>query len=103
MSIDEQWDQSDQSGLVGKTAAGRYLIVAELSADARRTRYEAEDVEHGARVWFEVLHAGAPTSDDATLRSLRHPNLVSVLDAGHLDSGEPYLASEMVRGKSLRA
>lgn len=103
MSIDEQWDQSDQSGLVGKVAAGRYLIVAELSGDGRRTLYEAEDVEQGTRVSLGVLHAGTATNDSATVRSLKHPNLAGVLDVGRLDSGEPFLTTEMVRGTSLRA
>jgi hypothetical protein len=103
MSIDEQWDQSDQSGLVGKVAAGRYLIVAELSGDGRRTLYEAEDVEQGTRVSLGVLHAGTATNDGAIARSLKHPNLAGVLDVGRLDSGEPFLTTEMVRGTSLRA
>ena len=100
MPIDEQWDQS---GLVGKMAAGRYLIVAELSADARRTLYEAEDVEHGTRISLGVLHASTATGDDSVkLRTLRHPNLISVLDAGKLETGEPFMTTEMVRGTSLR-
>src|SRR5258708_13073262 len=103
MSIDEQWDQSDQSGLVGTVAASRYLVVAELNADRRRTRYEAEDVEDGSRLALEVLHVKVATPDDATLRSLKHPNLACVLGTGTLDTGEPYLTTELVRGKSLRA
>ena len=103
MSIDEQWDQSDRSGLVGKVAAGRYLIVAELGGDGRRTLYEAEDVEQGTRVSLGVLHGGTATNESATVRSLKHPNLAGVLDVGRLDSGEPFLTTEIIRGSSLRA
>jgi len=100
MSIDEQWDLSD---LVGKVAAGRYVIVAELRSDDRRTIYEAEDVEQGTRVALGVLRAATASDGGAKLRSLRHPNLAEVLDTGKLDSGEPFFTTEIVRGMSLRA
>jgi serine/threonine-protein kinase len=104
MSLDEEWEQS---GLVGKVAAGRYLIVSELAADARRTLYEAENVELGMRVTLGVVRAdGTPTeqrlANGEKLRSLKQAGLVSVLDVGKLDSGELYVATERPEGKTLR-
>ena len=35
------------------------------------------------------------------LASLSHPNIARLLDAGHLDNGQPYLAMEYVDGKPI--
>src|SRR5258706_9264704 len=105
MSIDETWDEP---GLVGKMAAGRYLIVSELAADSRRTVYEAENVELGTRVSLGVVHSDASTTTEQRLRegaklcSLKQPGLVAVLDVGKLDSGDLFVATELPDGASLR-
>ncbi|HEY5924745.1 MAG TPA: hypothetical protein VIV11_23860, partial [Kofleriaceae bacterium] len=60
MAIDEEWG----SGMVGKMAAGRYLIVSELATDGRRTLYEAENVELGTRVTLGIVRGdGTPTTE----------------------------------------
>ena len=35
------------------------------------------------------------------LAALAHPNIAHLLDAGHLDDGQPYLAMEYVEGKPI--
>ena len=102
MSIDENWDQS---GLVGKLAAGRYMIVKDLGTDSRRTLYEAEDAQRGERVMLAVIRSPATTDKlriADKLRSLEHPALARVLDAGKLESGELYVATERAVGAPLR-
>src|SRR5688500_10790770 len=102
MSIDETWDQS---GLVGKLAAGRYMIVKDLGTDTRRTLYEAEDAQRGERVMLAVIRSPAPPDKRRIadkLRSLDHPALARVLDAGKLESGELYVATERAVGAPLR-
>jgi len=105
MAIDDDWEGSQRSGLVGKRA-GRYLIVSELATDGRRTLYEAENGE-GERVTIGVVRAdGTPPAErlrnGEKLRSLKQPGLVSVLDVGKLDSGELYVANERAVGAALR-
>lgn len=104
MALDEEWDES---GLVGKVAAGRYLIVSELATDARRTLYEAENVELGTRVSLGVVRAEGTNTDarlekGQKLRALNQPGLVTVLDVGTLDSGDLYVATERPEGRTLR-
>jgi serine/threonine protein kinase len=37
------------------------------------------------------------------LRAIRHPNLVTIHDAGRLDDGRPFIATEYVEGRDLGA
>ena len=104
MALDEEWDES---GLVGKVAAGRYLIVSELATDNRRTLYEAENVELGVRVTLGVVRADGTNTDARLekghkLRALNQPGLVTILDVGTLDSGDLYVATERPAGRTLR-
>ena len=102
MTIDENWDQS---GLVGKLTAGRYMIVKDLGTDSRRTLYEAEDAQRGERVLLAVIRSPATTDKLRTadkLRALEHPSLARVLDAGKLESGELYVATERAVGAPKR-
>ncbi len=73
-------------------------------AEVWRVRHEAM----GARFAMKV-----PVGDDAWIRSmfhceaytmakLSHRNLVQLLDHGALESGQPYIVMELVRGRSLQ-
>jgi eukaryotic-like serine/threonine-protein kinase len=70
---------------------------------------ERVDGEVAQRVAVKLLRPGA---DDAQLRqrflaerqilaTLSHPNIARLLDAGHREDGQPYLAMEYIEGKAI--
>jgi serine/threonine-protein kinase len=111
MSIDQEWDEPEAvgtPGLVGTTAAGKYLVVRELAVDPRRTIYEAENVELGVKLNLGVVRSdGAAKTeqrlrDGAKLCALREPALAPILEVGKLESGELFVVSEQPMGTTLR-
>jgi serine/threonine protein kinase len=92
---------------------GPYRLQDLLGRGGMGTVYLAErvDGELAQRVAIKLL----PTaSDDPLVRQrflterqiladLRHPNIATLLDAGHRDDGQPYLVMEYVEGKTIDA
>lgn len=116
-SADEGWgdpapaDSSPEApDLVGTVAAGRYRVVARIGRGTTRDVYEAEHVDLHTRVALRVLRAEHAESEAAarflregkTLGLFRHVNIVELLEVGRLDDGSLFLATELVRGPSLR-
>src|SRR6185436_2352458 len=72
--------------------------------------FEAEHLFTGRSVAVKLLngkHSGNTESRERLLREARaltlarHPNVVSVLDAGKLDDDMPYLVMELIEGRTL--
>ena len=93
----------------GPEAVGRYRIERVVGRGAMGTVYAAHDPMLAREVAVKVLRADLPATEERRLRMLReaqslakirHPNVVSVHDAG--DTGEMvYLAMELVEGESF--
>ena len=115
-SADEGWGEPaptaspDPPDLVGTVAAGRYRIISRIGRGAIRDVYEAEHVDLHTRVALKVLRAEHAESEAAarflregkTLGMFRHVNIVELLEVGRLEDGSLFLATELVRGPSLR-
>ena len=94
--------------------ADRYVIESLLGAGGMGQVYIAFDPRLGRRVALKLLHPD-PQADAATRQewarrmqreaqaaaALSHPNAVTVFDVGEVE-GAPFIAMELVRGRSLR-
>ncbi|MGH7341559.1 MAG: serine/threonine-protein kinase, partial [Candidatus Rokuibacteriota bacterium] len=88
------------------TQFGRYLIVRELGLGGGGRVYLARDPELGRQVAVKILDRGIAADlerfrrEMAILAALRHPNIVTIPDAGTED-GRPYYAMEYAEGRTL--
>jgi serine/threonine protein kinase len=111
---DELAGRSGEAAAVVATEApaelGRYRLEGFLGHGAMGRVYRAYDTQLERDVALKVLRADG-SSKDATTRllrearamaKLRHPNVVTVFDAGEA-SGRTFLAMELVVGSTLRA
>ncbi len=103
--------------LTGTLLVGRYRVDALVAAGGSSEVYSAEHLQLGVRVALKVLRRDAATDpaldaeqelsfrrERAVLLALRHPNIVSVLDSGVLESelgGAPYLVLAWCEGVRL--
>jgi len=90
--------------------AKRYEILRMLGEGGTARVYKALDVRSGRNVALKVIEG--PAAKTATwaerllrevelLKSIRHPNVVEVLDGGRRDDGTPYLVMEYLEGETL--
>ncbi|MFQ5570221.1 MAG: serine/threonine protein kinase [Rhodothermales bacterium] len=88
----------------------RYELLDELGSGGMGAVYKARQKYVGRLVAFKVLPPALRNDAEALQRfereaaalgRLKHPNVVTVFDAG-VESGFPYLAMEFVEGKNLR-
>ncbi|HUS33667.1 MAG TPA: protein kinase [Kofleriaceae bacterium] len=101
---------SAERDLVGSVVLTRYRVIAKAASGATADIYEAEHVTSKSRVALKVLANNDASSDVAarflregkTLGMFRHPSIVELLEVGRLEDGRLFLATEMVRGSSLR-
>jgi len=89
----------------------RYLIEAFLGEGGMGSVYRALDSKLQRRVALKIIRVGERVDDEARARLIRearavaalnHPNVVVVHDVGEHE-GVPFIAMELVRGRSLRA
>jgi len=89
---------------------GPYRLLEVIGRGGMGSVYLAEraDGEVTQRLAVKVLPPGAGDpvrerflQERQILASLTHPNIARMLDAGHLDNGQPFLAMEYVDGKSI--
>ncbi len=95
---------------VGDTVDRRYLLKREIARGGAGVVFEAEHLFTSSTVAVKLLFAEKARDSGAVRRLLRearalslarHPNVVSVLDAGASGGGIPYLVMEMLEGRSL--
>ena len=90
---------------------GPYKLGDLLGRGGMGAVYSAErvDGEVAQRVAVKLLRPGADDprtrqrffAERQILAELEHPNIARLLDAGHRDDGQPYLAMEYVEGKPI--
>jgi eukaryotic-like serine/threonine-protein kinase len=99
-----RWDAVD-----GLRAAG-YRVLRHLGSGGMGEVYEVEAAGTGERLALKVLAArlahrpelAARMGDETrALALVRHPNVVSLHAAGTLGDGRPFLAMELLRGRTL--
>jgi len=90
--------------------AGPYRLLEVLGKGGGGTVYEAEHIETRVRVavkvvgetWVEKpIMAARFQREIEIIRFLNHPNIVSIIDEGHLDDGARFYAMELLRGEDL--
>jgi len=96
--------------MVGRTLEGRYTILAKLGAGSMGTVYRAKQHAMGREVAIKILRGDRAIDESAKARFMREaransllasPNTVTVFDFGQNESGEFYLAMELLEGESL--
>jgi serine/threonine-protein kinase len=100
----------EQDPMVGRTLEGRYTISARLGSGSMGTVYRARQHAMGREVAIKILRGDRAIDETAKARFLREaransllasPNTVTVFDFGQSESGEFYLAMELLEGESL--
>jgi serine/threonine-protein kinase len=96
--------------MVGRTLEGRYTILARLGSGSMGTVYRARQHAMGREIAIKILRGDRALDDTAKARFLREaransllasPNTVTVFDFGESETGELYLAMELLDGESL--
>jgi serine/threonine-protein kinase len=96
--------------MVGRVLENRYTITARLGSGSMGTVYRAKQHAMGREVAIKILRGDRAVDDSAKARFLREaransllasPNTVTVFDFGQSESGEFYLAMELLEGESL--
>src|SRR5215207_2723183 len=94
----------------GQVIGQRFRIDALIGKGAMADVFRALDTQTAMYVALKILRT-ALDDPSATLRfsreaevqaRLRHPNIAALLATGVTDHAEPYLAMELLRGKTLR-
>ncbi len=102
--------RSGTGELEGSVVAGQYRIGARMGAGASGVIYEATRITDGLPVAIKLLRAATAHDAVASDRLRReaealglswHPNVVEVIDHGHLPDGTSYLVMELLEGEPL--
>jgi serine/threonine protein kinase len=89
---------------------GSYRLINVIGRGGMGVVYLAErvDGEVTQRAAVKLLRPGIPDNEREhflqereILAGLTHPNIAHLLDAGHLEDGQPFLAMEYVEGKAI--
>jgi serine/threonine protein kinase len=95
----------------GQIIGQRFRIDALIGRGAMADVFRAVDLHTSAYVALKILRTSLDGDPSASLRfsreaevqaRLRHPNIAALLATGVTDHTEPYLAMELLRGKTLR-
>ncbi len=96
--------------MVGRVIAGRFTVLSRLCEGAMGTVYRAKQSPIGREVAVKILRSERALDETSRGRFLREaransllasPNTVTVFDFGTGDTGEFYLAMELLEGESL--
>jgi serine/threonine-protein kinase len=94
----------------GNVLAGKLRIVRQLGVGGMGAVYEVEHELTRHRRALKLLHpqmAGIPSVVERFLREasaagrIGNPHIVETFDAGRLDTGEPYIVMELLKGRTL--
>ncbi len=85
---------------------GRYAVEQELGRGGMGRVLRARDLRIGRAVALKLLQPGAQRErfeqEARAAGALNHPNILAVHDVGE-EGGEPFIVSELLQGKTLRA
>jgi serine/threonine protein kinase len=96
--------------MLGRVLAARFTILARLGAGSMGTVYRAKQAPIGRDVAIKILRSDRAIDEVSRARFLREaranslltsPNTVTVFDFGQSESGDFYLAMELLEGESL--
>lgn len=96
----------------GSVIASKYRVTGTVGSGAMGAVYKGEHVESGQKVAVKFILAAADASNDAVARfkqeakimaNLRHPNTVRLYDFGTTETGQMYMAMELLTGRPLDA
>jgi serine/threonine-protein kinase len=108
----EERESAASAAIEGSVVAGQYRVVRRMGSGASGVIYEAVRVSDGVPVAIKLLRTVAAQDTVASDRLRReaealglawHPNVVEVLDHGHLADGTSYLVMELLSGETLAA
>jgi serine/threonine-protein kinase len=102
-------DSEETDARVGTVFDGRYHIARKLGPGDEANTYLATDRQLKREVTLKILvregnnevAAKRFVREQAIMGRLKHPHIVEVFDAGETADGELYLASEVVKGRTL--
>lgn len=112
LELKEERERAATGQLEGMIVAGLYRIGQRMGAGAAGVIYQAQRVSDGLPVAIKLLRAAAAHESVAAdrlrreaeaLRLAWHPNIVEILDQGHLPDGTSYIVMELLTGDSLAA
>jgi serine/threonine protein kinase len=95
----------------GEIFSKRYELLEVLGTGGISTVFKAVQVESKRKIALKIMHPKLNEDGDFTkrfiaearvLNQLKHPNIVSIYHIGVADTGLPYIAMELVRGRNLR-
>ncbi len=98
-------------GMLGREILGQYRVLSKLGRGGMGAVYLAEQPQMRRHVAIKVLHAEVSEHPEAARRfqaeaqavaRLDNPHIVSVYNFGQLESGELYIAMELLEGRTLR-
>jgi len=110
LELKEERERAATGQLEGVIVAGLYRIGQRMGSGAAGVIYQAQRVSDGLPVAVKLLRAAAAHDSVAADRMRReaealrlawHPNIVEILDQGHLPDGTSYLVMELLAGDSL--
>lgn len=100
-----------QNTLVGQILDGRYKLLDVAGQGKSGYIYKAEQMKFNRTVAVKILHDYLVENDEAIKRfqreaqavsKLKHPNLLTIIDFGFTEEGQPYMVTEFLDGISLR-
>jgi serine/threonine-protein kinase len=110
LALRETESRSGAGDLEGSVVAGQYRIGPRMGSGASGVIYQAARITDGLPVAIKLLRAATAHDAVASDRLRReaealglswHPNVVEVIDHGHLPDGTSYLVMELLEGEPL--
>jgi len=110
--LEREAEQDLPDPLVGRIFGGRFAIKERLGAGGMGAVYRAEQLSIGREVALKVLHPSFAARADSAQRfarearmlsRLHHPTVVTLFDFGQAETGELFLAMELLHGETLGA
>ena len=102
--------EADGDPMLGRTLDGRYTVLAKLGAGSMGTVYRARQHAMGREVAIKILRSDRAVDSASKGRFMREAransilasaHTVTVFDFGESDTGELFLAMELLEGESL--